>query len=123
MKVRIVEAVDSTPKQTIDLNLGAYTSDGAVIYAYVWKQDGETASNQTWVKLTEFTTVDVPTECNRIIIVRKAPGSEGNWESGVWNQSEDMVITAGKVLTFSGTWHKDGDNTKPSVFTWETPAP
>ena len=100
----------------IDVDLGDWANDSAVIFAWVW---GEGMDAQ-WIKIdsgnASFT---VPKEAEHMILVRMASGSaSASWDT-CWNRTGDIDIEAGKVLTFA-TW--DGGEKGYSTFTWENPA-
>ena len=93
---------------TINVSPGAWTSDNAVIFAWVW---GNGISGQ-WVKLTSNKFV-VPNGITGLKLVRMPNGStQGDWDT-CWNDTGDITYQSGKTLTFS-SWGSG----KTSVFNW-----
>ena len=94
----------------INLSLGGWSSDYAVIFAWVWG-DG---FNSQWVK-ANGSTLTVPSGVNGLILLRMPSGSsEANWDT-CWNRTNDIVYQSGKTLTFD-SW--DGGAEGRSTFIW-----
>ena len=101
---------DNQQAQTFYLNAGVWDVDGAIMFAYIWNNDG--AQGIKMVKEGDAYNAVIPAGYSNIIFVRCNPvgGDTFNWDN-CWNKTTDLTIPTNGEVKYNITGWGEGTAT------------
>jgi hypothetical protein len=107
--------------KTIYFDAVMWDADNAWFSAWVFEQ----GKDGSWVKATKgipYYTIEVPDNITGIVMVRFSPDDQTeNWDTK-WNQTDDIEISAGNLITITD-WGQDKSPVSQSTYNPDEPLP